>query len=308
MRKNPEISIIVPVYNCEIYIEECLESIKSQTFENFEALIVNDGSSDNSEKIIMDFIQKDDRFKLITKKNGGQSSARNLGLRCAKGKYIAFLDSDDYIKPDFLEKLYAEAEEKNLDIALCGIETHNENTGEITTNDPYFSLLCFDKNFDNKIFNYKDCLDFLFRICVVPWNKLYKKKFLEKNQIKFTEKLSFEDNLFFLELFLKAERVGIIREALICYRFCSLTSHSRANNKQDFRKLDFFKIMKLQEKVLKENNLFEILKEKFEQHKIGTLNYWYNKITYTPAKVIYFILLKFEELYKKCYMFIFQKK
>ncbi len=308
MNKNPEISIIVPVYNCELYIEECLKSISNQTFKDFEALIVNDGSNDGSENLIIDFINKDDRFKLLTKKNGGQSSARNLGLKCAKGKYVAFLDSDDFIKPDFFEKMHAQAEEKNLDIVMAGIEVHNEITGEITDCDPYFSLKCFDENFDNKIFNYKDCFDFLFRICVVPWNKLYRRNFLNKNNLRFIEKLNFEDNVFFLEAFLKAENVGIIRNALVCYRFFSLTSYSRANDKQDFKKLDFFKIIDLQEKVLKQNELYKTLRENFEKHKAGTLNYWYKKITYPQAKVIYFARLKLDELYNKCKMFIFSKK
>lgn len=308
MSKNPEITIIVPVYNCEIYIEECLKSISAQTFENFEALIINDGSDDNSETLIMNYVDKDSRFKLLTKENGGQSSARNLGLRCAKGKYIAFLDSDDTIKPDFFEKLYAQAEEKNLDMVMSGIETHNELTGEIRTDDPYFSLLCFDENFDNKVFSFKDCFDFIFRICVVPWNKLYRKKFVTQNNLKFTEKLNFEDNVFFLEAFLKAERVGIIRDPLVCYKFFSLTSYSRANNEQDFKKLDFFKIVKLQEKILKQNKLYETLKENFEKHKVGTLNYWYEKITNSKAKAIYFILLKLDEIYNKCKVFIFRKK
>ncbi len=308
MSKNPEITIIVPVYNCEIYIEECLKSISAQTFENFEALIINDGSDDNSETLIMNYVDKDSRFKLLTKENGGQSSARNLGLRCAKGKYIAFLDSDDTIKPDFFEKLYAQAEEKNLDMVMSGIETHNELTSEIRTDDPYFSLLCFDENFDNKVFSFKDCFDFIFRICVVPWNKLYRKKFVTQNNLKFTEKLNFEDNVFFLEAFLKAERVGIIRDPLVCYKFFSLTSYSRANNKQDFKKLDFFKIVKLQEKILKQNKLYETLKENFEKHKVGTLNYWYEKITNSKAKAIYFTLLKLDEIYNKCKVFIFRKK
>lgn len=308
MRENPEISIIVPVYNCEPYIEECLKSISNQAFKDFEALIVNDGSTDNSENIIMDFIKKDDRFKLLTKKNGGQSSARNLGLRCAKGKYIAFLDSDDFIKPEFFEKLHTRAEENKLDIVMSGIEVHNEITGEITADDPYFSLLCFNENFDNKIFDYNSCLDFIFRICVVPWNKLYKRRFLNKNNLRFIEGLNFEDNVFFLEAFLKAQRVEIVQEALVCYRFFSLTSYSRTNDKQDFKKLDFFKIVKLQEKILKQNDLYEALKENFEKHKAGTLNYWYKKITYPKAKIIYFALLKLDEIYNKTKMFIFSKK
>ena len=161
---KPCVSIIIPVYNCEKYVLECLKSIACQTFGNFEALVVNDGSDDNSENIIMNFVDKDNRFKLLTKENSGQSSARNLGLRLAKGKYIAFLDSDDTIKPDFFEKLYKEAEEKELDVAISGIEVDNQKTGEKIFDDPYFSLICFGDSFENKVFTYKECLEFIFRI------------------------------------------------------------------------------------------------------------------------------------------------
>ena len=308
MKKEPEITIIVPVYNCEKYILECLESIASQTFDDFEALIVNDGSNDNSENHIMNFVDKDNRFKLLTKENGGQSSARNLGLRCAKGKYIAFLDSDDTIKPDFFEKLHKEAEDKNLDMIISGIEVHNEKTDEKILNDPYFSLLCFDDNFDGKVFDHRECLEFIFRICVVPWNKLYKRDFLKQNKLKFIEGLNFEDNVFFLEAFLAAQRVGIVREPLVSYRLFSDTSYSRTNGEQDFKKLDFFKIVKLQEEILHKNNLSEMLKDKFENHRAYTLHYWYNKTTYKPVKTLYYLYLKFDEIYRELKMFIFHKK
>ena len=131
--------------------------------------------------------------------------------------------------------------------------------------------------------------------------------YTERN-LRFIEKLNFEDNVFFLEAFLKAQNVGIVRDPLVCYKFFSLTSYSRANNEQDFKKLDFFKIVKLQEKILKQNGLFETLKENFEKHRIGTLNYWYKKITYPKAKAIYFTFLKFDEIVKECKIFIFQKK
>ena len=308
MKKEPEITIIVPVYNCEKYILECLESISSQTFGDFEALIINDGSDDNSENLIMNFVDKDNRFKLLTKENGGQSSARNLGLRCAKGKYVAFLDSDDTIKPDFFEKLHKEAENKNLEMVFSGIEVHNEKTDEKILNDPYFSLLCFNDSFDDKVFSYRECLEFIFRICVVPWNKLYRRDFLKQNKLKFIEGLNFEDNVFFLEAFLKAERLGIIREPLVSYRLFSDTSYSRTNGEQDFKKLDFFKIVKLQEEILRKNNLSEVLKDKFENHRAYTLHYWYNKATYKPVKILYYFYLKFDEIYREVKMFIFHKK
>ena len=115
-----KVSLIVPVYNTEMFLKKCLESIISQTLKEIEIIIVNDGSTDNSQKIIDDFSKKDSRIKAFYKENEGLSSARNLGLEKAKGKYIWFIDSDDYImKPYACEKLYNFSEENNLDIAVC---------------------------------------------------------------------------------------------------------------------------------------------------------------------------------------------
>ena len=103
---EPLISIIVPVYNVEKYLKKCLDSILSQTYKNFEVIIVNDGSPDNSQKIIDEYKKKDKRIIVLEKENGGLSSARNYGIEHANGKYISFVDADDYIEKDYVEKLY----------------------------------------------------------------------------------------------------------------------------------------------------------------------------------------------------------
>ena len=114
----PIVSVIVPVYNSEKYLTEALNSLEEQTFKNFEVIIVNDGSTDNSEKIIKDFVNKNSNFKLINQKNMGPGYAKNTGIRYSKGKYIAFLDSDDFFAPNFLEILYNLAVENKADIAF----------------------------------------------------------------------------------------------------------------------------------------------------------------------------------------------
>ena len=119
--KNPEISIIIPVYNVEPYIRRCLDSIKAQTFTDFEAIIVDDSSPDGSIKIAMEFVASDSRFKIVTRENGGLSAARNTGIEHSVGRYIAFIDSDDFIAPTYLEKLYNACEENNADMSYLSL-------------------------------------------------------------------------------------------------------------------------------------------------------------------------------------------
>lgn len=114
-------SIIIPVYNVEQYLDKCLKSISKQTFLDFECIIVDDGSPDNSNAIIDKYVNKDQRFKVIHQKNMGLSAARNTGLDVAKGDYITFVDSDDYIANDYLEKFVLKIASSNADIIICGI-------------------------------------------------------------------------------------------------------------------------------------------------------------------------------------------
>jgi glycosyltransferase involved in cell wall biosynthesis len=116
---NPLISIIVPVYNTEPYVRKCLDSILAQTFKDFEVIVVNDGSTDNSGIICDEFAHKDHRVSVIHKTNGGLSSARNAGIKIAKGEFIGFVDSDDYINQDMYKELYGLCNETNSDISIC---------------------------------------------------------------------------------------------------------------------------------------------------------------------------------------------
>ena len=113
------ISIIVPVYKVEKYLDKCINSIVSQTYKNLEVILVDDGSPDSCGKMCDEWTKKDTRIKVIHKENGGLSDARNFGLDCAKGKYIQFVDSDDYIEKDMIEFLYKNLKENNADISIC---------------------------------------------------------------------------------------------------------------------------------------------------------------------------------------------
>ena len=279
-----KVSIIVPVYNAEKYLEKALNSLVSQTLPDIEIICVNDGSTDNSLEILERFSNLDERIVVVTQPNSGQSVARNLGLKLAKGEYIGFLDADDWVEPDTFEKLYFKA--NGSDISICSIKVCS-NDGE-KLDDPYLSLKVFPKNFDEKVFTHNDCSDFLFRICVTPWNKIYRRDFLSSFSIKFQDGVNFEDNIFFLESFLNASSVVLERNAYVCYRVDSLTSYSHNGN--DKKKLDFFKVVDSQARIISK---FPEYKKQFLFHKKFVLFYWLKKIKTPSVKFMYWWMMFF---------------
>ncbi|WP_279626194.1 glycosyltransferase family 2 protein, partial [Psychrobacter piechaudii] len=166
---TPLVSIIIPVYKVEEYIEKCMQSLLDQSYENFEALVVDDGSPDNSITLAKELVGDDPRFIFLEKENGGQGSARNLGLDHARGDYIAFLDSDDYYEPDYLDAMIKQILKDKADICLCdifsvSIDGHrlnldkNDVKGFIENKDylisrGYISNFMWDKLFDAKCFD-----------------------------------------------------------------------------------------------------------------------------------------------------------
>lgn len=212
-----DISVIIPVYNVELYIEECLESVINQTLKkNIEYIIVNDGSKDNSQNIIEKIIQKYHNFniKLITKQNGGLSSARNVGLRHATGKYVAFVDSDDIIQSVFLENLFIVAEKNNLDIALGGYTY-------LTSNNQYKYKYRDSRLFDLGVIDGEEALqkqiiynDYRMEV----WDDLYNRDFLLKNNLFFEEGLIYEDEDFTVRALISAKRVKFIENYTYLYR------------------------------------------------------------------------------------------
>ena len=180
MKKS--ISVIVPVYNVELYIDRCLNSIINQTFKDIEIILVDDGSTDSSGKICDHYKDIDERVIVIHKENGGLSSAKNIGLDIATGDWIAFVDSDDYIDYKMYEVLYKNAEKNNCDISVCYFEYINQKG---------ISLYNANKKLGiNGIYDENEFLSFLYKnsetnlICICVWNKLYKKEIFRELRFK----------------------------------------------------------------------------------------------------------------------------
>lgn len=198
---NPKISIIVPVYNVEQYIHKCVDSILNQTFENFELILVDDGSTDNCGRICDEYATKDDRIVVIHKKNGGQASARNKGIDAAKGEYIGFVDSDDWIEIDMYEILYGICSSNNCDMANCSSIIHSKEKKIINGG---HSLIIHDKEDAMKTMLEGKLYD------EVLWSKLIKHEIFDDIRLK--EGIMYEDTEFAYKLFDRCNIVACIGE------------------------------------------------------------------------------------------------
>lgn len=240
----PKVSVIMPVYNVERYIVRSLDSLINQTLKDIEIIIVNDGSTDNSKQVVKIYSEKyKDKIKLVEKKNGGLSDARNYGIPHATGEYIAFLDSDDYVEPDTYEKMYNKAKEDNSDLVECDFIWEYPDRKKVDT---------------GKIYNNKK--EMLTYARVVAWNKLIKRSLIEEHKIKFPKGLRYEDVEFFYKMVPYYNKVSFIKEPLIHYT----QRNSSISNTQNERTQEIFEVMDNVIKYYKENNLYEEYKTELE--------------------------------------------
>ena len=213
-----KVSIIVPVYNVERYLKECLDSVINQTLKEIEIICVEDCSTDNSLSILEEYAKSDSRIKVIRNEtNKGLSTVRNIAMAEATGEYIAFLDSDDYVDLSTYEKAYNLAKKNDLDCVLFKTSTVDDKTGEIKDNLDYFALKPFE-GFEKPIFNNKDTVDFTCNICVQVGSKLLRREFLQQHNITFPDGLIFEDEPFFYNFYLNADKISLLDENLYYYR------------------------------------------------------------------------------------------
>lgn len=246
-----EISVIVPVYNTGKYLDQCLKSLKNQTFKDIEVIIVDDGSPDNSKEIYDRYTGEDDRFKAVRIKNVGVSGARNHGLDMAGGKYVLFVDSDDWMPENACEIMHEEAEKSHLDMVAGNIcEVNKSKSREIRL---------FSKEFTGKdmIENYQiTCIGYGYNPYPIDMdsvsgygsmgNKLYRKDIIDKYHIRFDMDVNnmYEDNLFTIEYLNYAGNIGYISKPVYYYRYVLSSSSNRfkANSletsDQIFKKID----------------------------------------------------------------------
>ena len=268
MRK---ISVIIPVFNTAKYLSNCLDSVLSQSLIDIEVICINDGSTDNSLEILNDYASRDDRITVINQKNAGLSACRNRGVEHSSSQYILFLDSDDYIKKDCLEKLYDISKSQSLDVLMFKLINFNDETNEKSTYN-YFDMPFLKKMVGENVFNWMDIENRLFDISVTAPGKLFKRDLIK--DIDFPEGLIFEDNLFFTKVALKANRMYFLDEYIY---FRRIRNDSITNSYfKDFS--DVITIYELMEEVLIKENKFQKLHAKLYTRKYRDV---YNRFNLT---------------------------
>ena len=245
-----KLSLIVPVYNVEKYLDKCLSSLVNQTLKDIEIIVVNDGSPDNSQSIIDKYVKKYPNIVFsYKKKNGGLSSARNYGIKKAKGEYIGFVDSDDYVDLNLFESMYNEAKKENADVVGCQVKfdyKDRSNYNEI------------NKTIFNK--SIVESPDILLEIKSYAPNKIYKRDFWNNNKFEFPNQF-FEDSALIYNVLVSANKVCCIFDAFYHYNRTNETSITRI---VDNRMYDIFKSCDSILNYYKNNNSYEIIKDKVD--------------------------------------------
>ena len=217
------VSVIVPFYNVENYIEKCLETLVNQTLQDIEIILVNDGSQDKSVDIVKKYLNKyPNKITYLEKENGGLSDARNYALPYAKGEYIAFLDSDDYVEKTMYKDMYELAKKENSDMVEC---------------DFYWEYP--DKKKEDIGIIYKNKKEMLEKVRVVAWNKLIKKEILEKSKIIFPKAYRYEDVEFTYKLIPYIEKVSFLKKPCVHY----IQREGSISNKQNERNKEIFDVL-----------------------------------------------------------------
>ena len=264
-----EISVILPVYNSEKYLQECLESLLNHTFKDIEILCIDDGSSDGSLDILREYEKKDNRIIVISQENMGVAKTRNNALGLIKAKYIYFMDSDDYLDKNAFKKLHDNITSNNSD--FCIMKAIFVNDAE-EYKFPAFELEKeFGKvNFNKFTFTYADIKSHVLNDLFAPWLKLYRANFLKSNEdFTFPEIKSYSDAPFHVKTMLNASKISFVPEYLYYYRENddSLV-HSSSNT------INFFTLSDIIEDYLKDNGFFDEFKDEFAAFKIVKLVYY----------------------------------
>ncbi|SEH98465.1 glycosyltransferase family 2 protein [Akkermansia glycaniphila] len=265
----PKVSVIIPIYNAERHLRQCLDSIVEQTLHNIEIICVDDGSTDTSLDILREYADKDDRFFIIRQQNQFAGMARNNGMQHAKGTYLAFFDADDFFEPDMLEKAYDQCEQDQADLCLWSADYYDTNTGLSTPFD-----YCLDRALipPTLPFSVQDMPDCIFQISApTPWNKLYRRSMLEKHQLLYPSTKRSEDTFFASMAMYHASRITIVDKPFVHYR------QAHGGNQQsgtDLTPLDWYHVMLQLKEALQSKGGFDFVYDSYLKLLIGNGHYY----------------------------------
>jgi len=273
------ISIIIPIYNVEKYLRECLNSVVNQTFKNIEIICVNDGSLDNSLSIIEEFAQKDSRIFVINKENGGYASAINTGLNIAKGEFIQIVESDDYCSATMCEDLYNKIAQTDTDLVTSDFYFLDKNKTKVCK-----YLRESEQNIE--FFNLTT-LPYIIEKQAYPWKSLYRKSFLDKNNIRMLEdgNGSYEDQPWNAMVLNCAKKILYVNKPLYYYR---LDANGSSTNNGKRSMVNYIKRKEQTKKILEQNSLFYgDIKEYYCNSAVGGSLFYFKRISFDYKEEYY---------------------
>ena len=206
------LTVIIPAYNAEKYLPQCLDSVIGQTLKDIEVICVDDGSTDGSASVLQAYAQKDSRISVLTQGNSGQSAARNRALEKAKGAYVQFLDADDWLDPDCCRVLSGQAAAGKLDMLSMAAVSYEEESGRYVR-EPFYNFYYLTGGGETALLSRDECLQHWWEMAPSAALTIYRTDFLRANNLRFEEGLKFEDCLFFKQALFAADRVGVNRQA-----------------------------------------------------------------------------------------------
>lgn len=251
LSKTPMVSVIVPVYNVERFLAQCLDSVLGQTFKDFEIVCIDDGSTDASSEILQQYAKRDSRIVAVRQENAGLSAARNAGMRLARGTYIAFLDSDDYLASDMLEKTVATAEETGAEIVIFDYWLYFDSTGNLGT---YRDQEIYAR-LNGSVFTLEEAPEMAQFIGV--WDRLFRRDFIEAHGFTYPVGKIYEDVTFCVESELAAQKIALLSDHLYYYRrdvAGSITGNEAGNRKH---KEDFLFVQRYAQERFREHGASE---------------------------------------------------
>lgn len=273
-----DVSIVVAIYNAEDYIDKCLDMLTAQTLTNIEIICVNDGSTDSSLERLLSYSDKERRMKVISQDNAGAGAARNRGMKEAIGKYIVFLDCDDFFEPDMLRCAFDKAEKESSDIVIYKSDQYNMNSGQYTYEQwamIEWALPPYEP------FTYRQISTNIFRAFVGwAWDKLYLREFVVKNNLKFQEQRTTNDALFVFSALVLADRISTVKKVLIHRRVDTTASLSKTREKSWD---NFYKMLLSLREFLREHGRWQELCKDYVNYALHFSLWNYNTLA-EPTK------------------------
>lgn len=287
----PKVSIVIPVFNVEKYLKECLDSLVNQTLKDIEIICIDDGSTDDSFNILVEYAEKDKRIVIFQQGNKGAACARNCGLSIATGEYISFLDSDDIFSLNLFEKVVHKAELYGSDIVIFKAVSFDTNSNKKAIMNDNISK--FYKTYSN-CFSYVDIPDEIFNSFLVPaWNKVFRRSFVIENDLTFQNVKRCNDLYFSNASLVLASKITLLDEVLLFYRVGMQSNLQSGNDKTP---LEFYKALLAVKEFLDRHRIYSVVKNSFIKLALDNIFYNLNSVKTEQARNLIIFKVRNESL------------